>query len=525
MTINDITNQYKIVCSIDLNRCEHETYNWLFQQLQHWDHAAFAPDERILLTYSGSISLDLLSHVQRVINLLDITNLFVLIATNDQHVKSKIDFVTESVSTDQTCFNFVQVELNVVVSDAPVTNFSLPKTICLAPWGRLDIKVNGGVAPCCDYNGSLLGEDGVSMKVTEHSLEQIYFSKELSDLRKSFLLGNKPEKCSKCWTNETSNIKSMRQHHAWDLQSQQYNIDFYNDTTKNIKIVHSALGNVCNLRCRTCLPLCSSKLASEAIKQLPKAEQRSNILYSQLKQKRWVKNHSLTFWDEYLSLSKDLIEISFTGGEPMLIDQQFELVKKIAEQGTSKKINLQYTTNGTTFPDEILDYWKLYKKISITVSVDDIGKRFEYQRYGAKWEEVRQNVVKYRALKGQLNFELKINSTINILNIWSLPELCAEIEDLDVDFARLNVLHFPEELSIRNLPTVAKTKLIDRLSNATYPKLVESQIKGIINFIKLTPNSVATDNINNHIRRLDVIRNQNFSHVSPEMANLLNYQK
>ena len=486
----------------------------------------FATNDRILFTYSGTLSLDLLSHVQRVINLLDITNLFVLIVTTDIDIEHKINHVTTSISTDQTKFNFSIVSLDQPITDRPITKFSLPDTMCLAPWGRVEIQSDSSVTPCCVYDGGIRDEDNVLMKITDHTIEQVYFSKELINLRQDFLSGNRPSKCNDCWVHESAKIKSSREHYLWDLKNQQYNIDFYNDTTKNIKVIHSVLGNVCNLKCRICNAGSSSKIAAEELAQLPKAERKSNVLYTQLKQKSWVKDKNIKFWQEYVDLSSDLIEISFAGGEPMLIDQQFDLVRKIAENKTAAAINLRYTTNGTIFPnEEILDVWKLYKKVDISLSIDDIGERFEYQRSGLIWKEVKKNIQKYQQLKDQFDIELKINSTISIFNIWDLPELCYEIENIGVDFVRLSVLQSPSVLSIRHLPAAVKIEIIKKLSNACFPKIVQSQIEGIINFINLDSTDYITNNIVNHIQRLDVIRNQNFSQIFPEMAKFLNYQK
>lgn len=523
-----LSNQYQIVCTIDLNQCECEHYNWLFQNLKSWDHVSFDPEQRILFTYSGSISMDLLSHVQRVINFLDITNCFVLIATNDHDVASKIQLVTNTVSTDSTCFNFELVDLDPVDIDRPKTKFALPDTLCLAPWAKMEVTSDGGVAPCCMHSshrtGGIADESGKIIQVTDGDVAKIYFGKEFSKLRKEMLSGAKPLACNRCWTNEQAGVKSLRQNLFWNFRSQLYNIDFYNDSLDNLKSVHLLLGNICNLRCRICSPTNSSKIAIEALTQLPKSERKSSLLFNQLKQKSWVNNQNLGIWHQYLEMSKNLTEIIFTGGEPMLIDKQFELIHEIASRGWSKNITLDYTTNGTVFPDHAVKDWRLFKALNVSISLDDIGQRFEYQRYGAKWQTVKQNIYQYHDLKQQVNLVLRAQCTISSLNIWNLPDLCHALAELPLDFANLELLHLPRELSVRHLSLTVKEKLIKHLSTAKYPERFRTQVDQIINFINL-PSDNLQGALIDHIRKFDIIRNQNFADVSPEMTSLIDYHK
>lgn len=68
---------------------------------------------------------------------------------------------------------------------------------------------------------------------------------------------------------------------------------------------------------------------------------------------------------------------------------------------------------------------KKFKKVYLNFSIDDIGKRFEYQRKGANWNEVVENMKKYIAHGGYHGYnkiECKICCTVTNMNIFYFPE-------------------------------------------------------------------------------------------------------
>ena len=81
--------------------------------------------------------------------------------------------------------------------------------------------------------------------------------------------------------------------------------------------------------------------------------------------------------------------MDFTGGEPFMIEQHFDLLRHAVESGYAKNISIHYNTNGTIRPPkEIFDLWKEFKHCEVMFSIDGIFKKFEYIRSGAVWDEV-----------------------------------------------------------------------------------------------------------------------------------------
>ena len=87
--------------------------------------------------------------------------------------------------------------------------------------------------------------------------------------------------------------------------------------------------------------------------------------------------------------------IDFYGGEPWLIQEHWDTLSKMVELGYSKDCILHYTTNGTVFKSKQVDLLKQTKTVSIQLSIDGIGNRFEYQRYPGKWSVIENNIKRF----------------------------------------------------------------------------------------------------------------------------------
>jgi hypothetical protein len=74
--------------------------------------------------------------------------------------------------------------------------------------------------------------------------------------------------------------------------------------------------------------------------------------------------------------------------------------------------------------------------------------------------------------------------TINIQNVYYLPELCEWVNEQEFDLVHFNMLHDPNTMCISKMTTQAQKLVIDRLS--TYPFTVKHkvEISKIIQFIQ-----------------------------------------
>ena len=61
-----------------------------------------------------------------------------------------------------------------------------------------------------------------------------------------------------------------------------------------------------------------------------------------------------------------------------------------------------------------------FKNVSFNVSIDGIGKRFEYLRFPGKWNKVEQNLDKIHKWREEGKIHVGVTNTVTILNLMYL---------------------------------------------------------------------------------------------------------
>jgi MoaA/NifB/PqqE/SkfB family radical SAM enzyme len=232
-----------------------------------------------------------------------------------------------------------------------------------------------------------------------------------------------------------------------------------------------------------------------------------------------------TFWTEIDQVSDQIRYIEFTGGEPFMIDQHFDMLQGIVDRGIAGQVEIHYNTNGTHYPERGENIWKHFKTVEIAFSIDDVGTRFEYQRTNADWAAVMDNITSFQYLKDQMpNLQLQCCSTVNVFNVRYLNELAHWLALQKFDFVYWNMMHDAWYFSIATLPALSKAGITEHLRSADVPSQYCEEFDRIIDFMN---RGASTDGFMTRMKiaDLDCKRNQDFEQISPEMAALIQYKK
>lgn len=388
-------------------------------------------------------------------------------------------------------------------------------TICAFAWAGIEIDAKGAARPCCDYEGLLHDDQGRELNVAETPLSDIVNCSELRDLREKMLAGQRPVACQKCWTEQDSGNGSMSlRHHAnskIDLTT-----DDLGQAPEPLQHVGIALGNICNLRCRICGPWASSVWASDEIRRLGREKSQQEQIW--LRQGAWPAKAQ----DTWLNFSQgdDIRFLSFYGGEPFMSPDHLDILKKFCDAGSNEKINIRYSTNGTLFPEKYIDVLEKFKNIHISFSLDDIDKRFEYQRKNAKWTETVRVVDRFLNIK---NIHYSINPVVSVFNALYLGEIINRFARLWPRVPiKLNVLRLSEFNSILYAPRELKDLVRDRLSGRQYPGYLQTQIDQVISLMYSHDSDTGHwQDLKNEISKFDQFRNENLRDSHPELADFL----
>ena len=404
---------------------------------------------------------------------------------------------------------------------------TLPEKICMIPWVSVETSPSGTVRPCCLSTEEITDSSGNKYDLKVHTIEQVYHSEYLQNLRKEFLAGNKPNNCQRCWNEEAAGRISKRINTRVRLKEYYDKVDWSNTNPNQLWFIDLKLGNICNLKCRICGSWSSSPWAQEEIDYeviaFRKAgytyDKKSHLAYTYLKQGAWPRENP-QFWDNLRALLPNIKYFEFTGGEPFLIKEHFELLEYAVEQGYAKDIEIHYNTNGTVFPDNH-NIWSHFKHVEIAFSIDNIGSRFEYERYLAKWDEVTANITKFNELRNK-KIATQLCITINIQNVYYLPEICNWIIEQSFDYIYFNMLHDAWHMSISRMTPSAQKLVIDRLESHKFNPKYRAEILRIVQFIKNGQGSDGAE-FRRRMQQTDEYRKQSLLDTHEEIALAMGY--
>jgi len=420
-------NDYKILGIV--NAVNQKSLSDLYDQLISLKKLEYDDDERLVIVYHQSQK----EIINELLNFVDIPEFFIQFESVDQ---------------------------------LPIVNFNLPKKFCIYPWINLRISTVGKFQPCCLFQGTIPNKD-----IDKDSIKDAYLSDFMKDLRQDFLNGKEPVSCNKCWTEEQLGKSSMRQAGKHKFRDIYYKIDYQNETIDNLQLFDLNLGNSCNLACNICNRESSSTIAEQDYQQGLLSLVDLNNLKHQVK---WADTDQ--FWNQILELAPNIKYLDLYGGEPLMSKTHFNFLKKLIDLGVSKNIKIDYNTNGTVYSEKFFDYWKSFKEIKLSFSIDDIEDRFEQQRVGATWSTVCNNIKKYSDHRSE-QFKTELYPTINTQNVFWLPELLDWASTQSFDHTSFNILESPWRYNIKSLANNETTKIIDKLETFTHHDICGTIIK------------------------------------------------
>jgi hypothetical protein len=393
---------------------------------------------------------------------------------------------------------------------------------CVLPWVSLETSPIGTVRPCCLADDELRDDSGQKFNLSRATFADIQASQDMQTLRQKFIDGQQPRTCRKCFAEESSGRASKRLHTLDRLKHMIDDTEWTADA-KPLRFLDLKLGNICNLKCRICGSWSSSTFATEELQFLPQDQRKTSFHYDMLKAGAWPRQ-AQSFWDQIEQAAGDLRYLEFTGGEPFMIQEHFDLLQGLVDRGLAHGIEIHYNTNGTQWPEQAQEIWRHFGLVEIAFSIDDIGSRFEYQRSGASWSRVCDNMAKFKNLQAQhKNIRLQVCSTVNIFNVYYINELADWIDQQAFDFVYWNIMHDAAYFGIANLPVRAKQVIAARLRSAAVSAQHQAEFARMADFM-LQGQQDLSQQMLSKIQELDQRRGENLGTVAPEFAQLIAYE-
>jgi MoaA/NifB/PqqE/SkfB family radical SAM enzyme len=283
------------------------------------------------------------------------------------------------------------------------------------------------------------------------------------------------------------------------------------------------LGNICNLKCRICGSWSSSSYATEEMMAVPHQDRKKTFAYQMLRAGSWPRENK-QFWQQIDQCLSDIHYIEFTGGEPFMISEHFDMLQGIIDRGIAGQVEIHYNTNGTIVPERAPDIWRHFKTVEVAFSIDDVGPRFEYQRMNASWKEVNENINKFKLLQSTMpNLQLQCCSTVNVFNVLYLEELAAWHKLASFDFIYWNMLHEAYYFSIGSLPELSKQYVKQKLESTATLGNTKQEFEKIIQFM-MQGTSLDGSLLREKIKEIDLRRSQDLNQHHSELAKTIAYE-
>lgn len=289
-------------------------------------------------------------------------------------------------------------------------------TVCVVPYIALEVEKDGNLKPCCEYPSR--------PKFANFKDYARWWSTDLNQIKTDLHNGIGHKGCFRCKNNEELGGYSRRK-----MMNEKYpakyaeiiNAESPSDIKlSNTKFVHLNFGNSCNLKCVMCSPEFSSSIATEyKLNRNKYSTIEWTLFWDDLVknyENKWYKTPEfLTFKNQLLN--NEIEEIMLTGGEPMMVPESLELLESIENP---ENINLYITTNGSYLDDRWISIISKFKKVSITVSLEGVGKYNEYIRYESNWDLIEKNIKTFANIK---SVNLTITTVIQHFSVYTFLDL------------------------------------------------------------------------------------------------------
>lgn len=363
-----------------------------------------------------------------------------------------------------------------------------------------------GLAPCCEYTGKLIPvttvEDYKSHPVYKNWIDQME-------------QGIWVPGCRVCKEKEQNGFYSQRlsevenQHPNFETAD---NLDIFYDISKNNEFlwINFQPTNLCNQACIMCNPRDSSKLEKEV------NENSTNHWHGIYDRSNLLPQPDLSIYKLH-----EQGRIYLSGGEPSIMKNVFKYLEE--EIAAGKKLQVEMNSNFNSFN---LKFWEIMKgvdNLGVLASIDDIGNRAEYIRYGCRWNEVYNNIKKLKEMCN--NAHLRLTPTWGMYNIFYIDEYINWAVDNNLEILWNGIISEPVEFSLNYLHPAFHTAIIEKIENSRYKEIPNVELDRLEHFKNMIENSTFDINVfektKSTLNKIDNLRKLNYKKTFPELANYI----
>lgn len=284
--------------------------------------------------------------------------------------------------------------------------------------------------------------------------------------------GVRPDECHMCWHIEDADPDAVSDRITKSQHWQDRIAGLAVDPEYVPPFIEVVFDNYCNLTCSYCDSGQSSSWAAKVHKQPLHLPTDHRELYSKIHiAPGTTKQQYLEAWLTWWPTIRDQVQVlKISGGEPLMSKNFWRFVESL---GTAPNLSIAINSNFSVDHELVkrfVTYAPNFRKVTISASIDATGSIAEYARQGLDYQQFLHNV-HYWCSSTPDNCFLKLQSTVNVLNVWGLTdkfELNAHLRQLYparvLDFYS-TIVRAPEFQSILILPDAVRHQLGNQIYN------------------------------------------------------------
>lgn len=331
---------------------------------------------------------------------------------------------------------------------------------CIAPFVALNTRGDKTLRVCCSIKGMYNGmprnhtiddldnpklyQDDV-YDLSQDSVEDVWNSLFMRDLRKRLLNNEYVPNCSHCHQLEDRGLSSKRlSKNKRYLETSSEIIEYAKDNDGRVanspKWWEIRLSTNCNLACRMCTPGLSSKMRSEFRSNfhlLPNETEKYVLEEAERRSKSGSLADNPKFLRQIRNSLSDIDVLEMRGGEVLADKKTVSFIEEISLRTEhAKNITFDLSSNITLLNDTHIDIFNRFKGGKLRSSIDAFGIENEYIRYNSSWNDIVESLKLQKHLHSGWSRIIQI--TIQVYQVYTIDKLLWFIDglsqDLGVDF-------------------------------------------------------------------------------------------
>jgi hypothetical protein len=312
------------------------------------------------------------------------------------------------------------------------------------------------------------------------TLEEHWNSEHVRRVRREMMQGNIPDECQVC-NHKLLNTDVYRSY-FWHLTQHHYDkiwetTDETGYTTMKPVSWDYRISNLCNFKCRMCGDMLSSAWESEERKHnmIDWSNNKNNWMIPEVKKQIQAFQTETVAQELYDAVEENRVEeIYWVGGEPLMFEEHWRVMKRIVELEQGQRVYARYNTNlsrvdykGVNLFKDILPNLRDWQ---ICASIDGTGPIGEYIRTGLKWGEFYENYKRAQSIQTN-DRQMRLDFTLTLPGLFEIENMFWLSKDLNTQLlAKVTFAFSPDiVMSPLALPKSILTRFLQPIINRLQP--------------------------------------------------------